>query len=77
MVSSMEKISADALGLPAASRALLAEKLLDSLSGQLDPARERAHLDEIRLRRKAARENKSTLIDGDEALRRARTAMRE
>jgi hypothetical protein len=75
--ATMEKVAEQALGLPIASRALLVEKLLDSLSGKADPAVERAHLDEVRRRRHAVRSGTARLIDGDEALRRARAAMRQ
>jgi len=77
MAATVEKVAEQALGLPTAGRALLVEKLLDSLSGEADPAVERAHLDEIRRRRDAVRAGKAELIDGDEALRRARAALRK
>jgi hypothetical protein len=75
--ATMEKVAEQALGLPIASRALLVEKLLDSLSGKADSVVERAHLDEVRRRRHAVRSGTARLIDGDEALRRARAAMRQ
>ena len=51
MATTVESVAAQALGLPTAGRALLVEKLLDRLSGETDPAIERAHLDEVRRRR--------------------------
>lgn len=75
MPSTVEKVAADALGLPTAGRALLVEKLLNSLSGERDPAVERVHLDEVQRRREAVRAGKSSLIDGAEALKRARAAI--
>ena len=77
MAATVEKVAEQALGLPTAGRALLVEKLLDSLSGEADPVVERAHLDEVLRRREAVRSGKSELIDGDEALRRARAALRK
>lgn len=77
MAATVEKVAAQALGLPTAGRALLVEKLLDSLSGEADPAVERAHLDEVRRRRDAVRSGQAGLIEGDEALRRARAALRK
>jgi hypothetical protein len=55
----------------------LVEKLLASLAGEIEPAVERVHLDDIRRRRVAARSGKSVLIDGDEALRQVRTALKQ
>jgi len=77
MAATVGKVAEQALGLPTAGRAVLVEKLLDSLSGKADPRVERAHLDEVRRRRAAVRSGKAKLIDGDEALRRARAAMRK
>ena len=77
MADTGEKVAAQALGLPAAGRALLVEKLLESLSGEANPAVERNHLDEVRRRREAVRSGAAKLVDGDEALRRARAALRK
>ena len=77
MATSVEKVAADALGLPSAGRALIVERLLESLSGKTDKAVERAHLKIIRQRRESARSGKSKLVDGGDALRNARAAIRE
>lgn len=77
MPSSVEQVASDALGLPASSRALLVEKLLASLAGETDPAVERAHLDEVGRRRADASSGKARLVEGEEALRRARTALKQ
>ena len=72
------KSNASPLLVPALTRLIpkrLVEKLLASLAGKTNRAVERAHLDEIRLRRTAARRGKTELIEGPEALRRARTAL--
>jgi hypothetical protein len=76
MASTVEKIAADALGLPSSSRALLVSKLLDSLAGEVDLDVQSAHLEEIKRRRANARSGTSRLIDGPEALRQAREALR-
>jgi len=75
MATTLDQVACEALGLPARSRVLLVEKLLASLAGEADPSVERAHLGEIRHRRAAVREGKAVLIEGDEALRRARAAL--
>jgi len=63
--------------LPGDGRAFLMEKLLGSLSGEVDSTVERAHLAEVRRRRAAVQSGNTELIDGDEALRRARAALRQ
>ena len=65
------------MNLPTSGRALLVEKLLASLSGEINPAVERAHLDEVRERRVAVRSGTAPLIDGVEALRQARAGVRQ
>lgn len=77
MATLVEKVAADALQLPTDGRAFLVETLLDSLSGKVDPAVEKAHLAEIRSRREAVRSGQANLIDGDDALRQARAALRK
>lgn len=77
MALTVDQVASDALGLPSASRAELVEKLLASLAGQTNPSVERLHLKEVRRRREATRSGQSHLIDGNEALRLARTALRK
>lgn len=77
MASTVEQVAADALNLPSAGRAFLVEKLLGSLSGEVDSAVTRGHLTEVRNRRAAVQSGQSTLIEGDEAVRRARAALRQ
>jgi hypothetical protein len=48
---SVEIVTEEALSLPTSGRALLVEKLLASLSGEISPAVERAHLAAVRERR--------------------------
>jgi len=77
MALTVEMVTQEALGLPASGRASLVESLLASLAGEIDPAVERAHLDEIRERRAAVRSGKASLIDGTEGLREVRAALRK
>ncbi len=74
---SLEMVAEESLSLPTSGRALLVEKLLASLAGDANPAVERAHLDDVRERRAAVRSGKSTLVEGTEALRIARAAVRK
>ncbi len=64
------------MNLPTSGRELLVEKLLASLAGEANPTVERAHLDEVRERRAAVRSGKSRLVEGTEAIRMARAALR-
>jgi hypothetical protein len=77
MALTAEMVVQEALGLPTGQRALLAEKLLDSLAGETNPDVDRAWMDEVRKRRAAVRDGSATLIDGPEAVRQARTAIHE
>jgi hypothetical protein len=77
MALSVEMVVEEALNLPTSGRALLVEKLLASLAGEANPTVERAHLDEVRDRRAAVRSGKATLVEGTEAIRKARAAMRK
>jgi hypothetical protein len=74
---SVEMVTEEALNLPTSGRALLVEKLLASLSGEISPAVERTHLDEVRERRAAVRSGRTRLVDGTEALKKARADVRE
>jgi hypothetical protein len=77
MALSVEMVAEEALSLPTSGRALLVEKLLASLAGEVNPKVERAHLDDVRERRAAVRSGKSKLVEGTEALRKARAAVRK
>ena len=75
MAITADQVTAEALGLPVQSRAMLVEKLLASLAGKTTPAVERAHLKEVRRRRAAVGEAKVELIEGTNAFRQARAAL--
>lgn len=70
-------LAKEALDLPTSGRALLVEKLLASLAGKVDPSIEQAHLNEIRDRRAAVQSGKAKLIDGTEALKQTRAALKK
>ncbi len=72
MALTVNKILGEALMLPPASRASLAEKIVESIEADIEPEIERAHLDEVKRRREDVRSGKVRLIPGDEAMRRAR-----
>jgi len=66
-----------ALQLPASSRASLVEKIVESIAADIDPAVERAHLDEIKLRRQKAATDPDSIVPGDEVLAHARALLRK
>jgi hypothetical protein len=66
-----------ALALPTESRALLVEKLLASLAGEVNSAVERQNLEEVRKRRVSAGKGNSKLVNGKAAIAKARAAMRK
>ncbi len=77
MALSVEMVAEEAMNLPTSGRALLVEKLLASLAGEADLKVERAHLNDVRERRAAVRSGKSRLVEGTEAIRKARAAVRK
>jgi hypothetical protein len=77
MPRTVEMVTEEALGLPVSGRALLVEKFLASLAGETEPTAERAHLDQVRQRRAAVHSGKSNLVEGPEAIREVRAALRK
>jgi hypothetical protein len=73
----METVEKQALALPANGRALLVERLLASLAGQVNAEVESANLEEVRKRRDSFADGKSKLVDGKRALAQARAALRK
>ena len=71
MAMTVEQIAFEALGLPATSRAALAEKLIASLDETEDPDADALWRQEIERREREIDEGKVKCIPADEALRRA------
>ena len=76
MANALEKMSLDLLGLPAASRAALAAKLLASLDELEDPESEKLWIAEAKKRLKEMRENKISHRSADKVLRSAHAKLR-
>ena len=72
---SVNELLEEVLQLPPSSRASLVEKIVESIATDIDPAVERAHLDEIRLRRQKAASDPGSIVSGDEVLQRARALL--
>jgi putative addiction module component (TIGR02574 family) len=71
-MKSIEQITEELLSLPSASRALLAEKLVESLEFDTDPAIQEAWTSEAKRRRDEVRSGKVEPISGEEALAQVR-----
>lgn len=71
-MQSIEKLVEQLLALPSASRALLAEKLVESLEFDTDPTIQAAWITEAKKRRDEVRSGSVQLIPGEEALAQVR-----
>jgi hypothetical protein len=76
MTANARQVLDEALRLPVAEREQLAEKLVESLVTTLDPQIEQAHLHAVEERRAAYLAGQADLIEGDEALKQIRAAIR-
>jgi len=72
MPASVNQLFEEALLLPGAHRAILADKLVESLGAAIDPAIEEAHLEKVRERREGVSSGQVTILPGDEVMTRAR-----
>jgi Putative addiction module component len=74
---SVEQLTQAALSLPSALRALLAEKLIESLEFDTDPAIQAAWVTEAKKRRDEVRNGTITPIPGEEALAQVRRLLEQ
>jgi Putative addiction module component len=69
---SIELLTKELLSLPSISRALLAEKLIESLEFDTDPAIQATWTVEAKKRREAVRDGSVQTIEGEDALAQVR-----
>jgi Putative addiction module component len=69
---SIEQITQDIMALPSDSRALLADKIVESLEFDVDPGIQQAWLSVAKNRRNEIRNGEITPINGDDALAQVR-----
>jgi hypothetical protein len=69
---SIEQLTAELLALPSASRAILADKLVESLAVDIDPAIQSAWVAEAQRRHDEILDGTVQPIDGDQALAQVR-----
>jgi len=74
---SIEQLTQEALSLPSVSRALLAEKLIESLEFDLDPAVQAGWATEAKKRRDEVRSDAVQPIAGEEALAQVRQLLEQ
>lgn len=74
---SIEQLTDELLALPSASRALLAEKLVESLEFDVDPAIQAAWMTEAKKRRDEVRDGVMQPIPGEEALAQVRRLLEQ
>ncbi len=67
-MQSIEQLTKEVLSLPSASRALLAEKLVESLEFDIDPVIQTAWTIEAKKRRDEVRSGAVQITSGEEAL---------
>jgi hypothetical protein len=74
---SIEQLTTEVLALPSASRALLAEKLVESLAFDTDETLQEIWVTEAKRRRDEVRDGTVTLIPGEEALDQVRRLLEQ
>jgi hypothetical protein len=77
MTANARQVLDEALRLSAGEREQLAEKLVESLSGTVDPEIELAHLQAVQERRAEYQSGRTTLVEAEEALKQIRAAIRK
>lgn len=77
MAATVEQITEDALALPSEARALLADRLVESLDPAEDDYTRQLWVKEALARRNEVREGRVKTISGEEALARVRQAFIE
>jgi len=75
MPATVNQLFEEALLLPPAHRANLAEKLVESIEADIDPLVGSAHLQEIQRRRDEVSSGVSSILPGEEVMARARARM--
>lgn len=74
---SIDQLTEEILSLPSAARALLAEKIVESLEFDTDPSIQAAWTSEARRRRDEIRNGSVQPIQGDEALSQVRRLLEQ
>ena len=74
---SIEQLTEEVLSLPSISRAILVDKLVESLEFDLDPTIQKTWLAEAKKRRDEVQSGSVHIVPGDEALAQVRLLLEE
>ena len=77
MITDLEEIEDSALSLDKISRARLADKLLQSIHGQIDPNIEQAWIQEVQKRKESLESGEASLHPTSEVIKEARERIRK
>jgi hypothetical protein len=77
MITDIKEIENSALNLNKKEKARLADKLLQSIHGKIDPDIEQAWIKEIQKRRESLKSGEASLHSSSEVLREARKRIQE
>jgi hypothetical protein len=72
MITDFKEIESSALNLDKKSKARLADSLLQSIHGQIDPEIEKAWIDEVQRRKESLKSGEASLNSASDVLREAR-----
>lgn len=72
MITDFKEIESSALNLDRKNKARLADKLLQSIHGQIDPEIEQAWIDEIQKRKESLKSGEASLHSAADVLKEAR-----
>ncbi|CAN0052588.1 unnamed protein product [Chrysoparadoxa australica] len=72
MITDLKEIEDSALNLDRKNKARLADKLLQSIHGKIDPEVEQAWIDEIQKRKESIKSGEASLHSATEVLKEAR-----
>ncbi|MFN2374108.1 MAG: addiction module protein [Cyclonatronaceae bacterium] len=77
LVTDLKEIEQSALNLNARDKARLADKLLQSIHGKIDPVIEQAWIDEVEKRKKALKSGEASLHEASDVLNEARKRLQK
>ncbi len=72
MITNFKEIENSALNLDKKNKARLADKLLQSIQGEIDPEIEKAWIDEVQTRKDSLKSGEATLHSSSDVLKEAR-----
>lgn len=77
MITDLKEIENSALSLNKKDKARLADKLLQSIHGKIDPEIEQAWIDEVKKRKESLKSGKASLHSATDVLKEARERLQK